>query len=182
MIKNQGSAAILLAGAMLLTGVISPDAALAKKKSCNASAKCCATSGGNKNDIVNTAMKDGSFKQLSNALCCAGLTGTLHGKGPFTVFAPTDEALGKLPKDKKEALLKDPQVLKYHVVKGNVSAADLAQKRSLATVQGESLMVDQKDGGTVIIVDGAVVTKPDIKCSNGVIHVVDFILVPERGK
>lgn len=185
MIKNQGPAAILLAGAMLLTGIISPDAALAKKKSCSKSSKCCTKSAkctGNKNDIVNTATRDGSFKNLTSALCCTGLASTLHGKGPFTVFAPSDEAFGKIPKDQRESILKNPNTLKYHVVKGNLSSADLAQKRSVVTVQGESLMVDNKDNGAVIVVDGAVVTKPDIKCSNGVIHVIDFVLVPERGK
>jgi uncharacterized surface protein with fasciclin (FAS1) repeats len=181
MIKNQGSAAILLAGAMLLTGIISPDAALAKKKSCGKSAKCGAKKCvGNKNDIVNTAKRDGSFKNLSNALCCTNLASTLHGKGPFTVFAPSDEAFAKLPKHKQEAILKDADTLKYHVVKGNVSSADLAAKRSITTVQGESLMINNKDN--TIIVDGATVTKPDIVCSNGVIHVIDFVLVPERGK
>lgn len=180
MIKNQGSA-ILLAGAMLLTGVISPDAGLAK---CGKS-KCCKTAKakkcvGNKNDIVNTAKRDGSFKNLTNALCCTNLASTLHGKGPFTVFAPSDEAFGKLPKDKQEAILKNADTLKYHVVKGKVSSQDLAAKRSIVTVQGESLMVNNKDG--TIIVDGATVTKPDIACSNGVIHVIDFVLVPERGK
>lgn len=186
MIKNHGSAAILLAGAMLLTGIISPDAALAKKKSCNkSSSKCCTKTAkctGNKNDIVNTAKRDGSFKNLTSALCCTNLASTLHGKGPFTVFAPSDEAFGKIPKDQRESILKNANTLKYHVVKGNISAADLAQKRSVTTLEGESLMIDNKDNGAVIIVDGAVVTKPDIKCSNGVIHVIDFVLVPERGK
>lgn len=171
---NKVSAAMLLACSLLVTGFLAPDAALAKKK-----AKCAVSKG---NDIVETAKKDGSFKNLSTALCSTGLSKTLKSKGPFTVFAPNDEAFAKLPKDKKEALLKDPNVLKYHVVKGNVSAADLKEKRSVATVQGESLMVDTKNDGEVIVVDGAIVTKPDIKCSNGVIHVVDFVLVPERGK
>lgn len=171
---NKVSAATLLACSLLVTGFLAPDAALAKKK-----AKCKVSKG---NDIVSVAKRDGSFKNLSSALCDTGLSKTLSGKGPFTVFAPNDEAFAKLPKDKKEALLKDPNVLKYHVVKGNVPAADLAQKRSITTVQGESLMVDTKNDGELIVVDGALVTKPDIKCSNGVIHVVDFVLVPERGK
>ncbi|MDZ4837274.1 MAG: fasciclin domain-containing protein [Candidatus Melainabacteria bacterium] len=180
MIKNQGRAAMFLAGALLVTGLISPDAALAGKgKQCKTSAKCSRTTG-NKNDIVNTAQRDGSFKTLSDALCCTGLSNTLHAKGPFTVFAPTDEAFAKLPKDQKEAIAKDAANLKYHVVKGNYSAADLKQKRSITTVQGESLMLNTKDDA--LVVDGAVVTKGDIQCSNGVIHVIDFVLVPERGK
>jgi uncharacterized surface protein with fasciclin (FAS1) repeats len=172
---NKVSAAMLLACSLLVTGFLAPDAALAKKKC----ATKCKTSKGN--DIVETAKKDGSFKNLSNGLSSTGLSKTLKSKGPFTVFAPNDEAFAKLPKEKKEALLSDPNVLKYHVVKGIVPSSDLAQKRSVTTVQGESLMVDTKGDG-VIVVDGAIVTKPDIKCSNGVIHVVDFVLVPERGK
>ncbi|MBX3152886.1 fasciclin domain-containing protein [Candidatus Obscuribacterales bacterium] len=172
--SNKVSAATLLACSLLVTGFLAPDAALAKKK-----AKRAVSQG---NDIVETAKKDGSFKNLSEGLSSTGLSKTLKSKGPFTVFAPNDEAFGKLPKDKREALLKDPNVLKYHVVKGIVPADALKEKRSVATVQGESLMVDTKNDGEVIVVDGAIVTKPDIKCSNGVIHVVDFVLVPERGK
>jgi len=171
---NKVSAATLLACSMLVTGMVSPDAALAKKKS-----KKCKASG---NDIVSIAKKDGSFKNLTGALCDTGLSKTLSSKGPFTVFAPDDAAFAKLPKDERESLAKNPNVLKYHVVKGIVPAADLKNKRSVTTIQGESLMVDTKNDGELIVVDGAMVTKPDIKCSNGVIHVVDWVLVPERGK
>ncbi|MBX9666433.1 MAG: fasciclin domain-containing protein [Candidatus Obscuribacterales bacterium] len=175
MTKNTGSWALLLSFVMLAGGLASPDAAHAKKKK-----KCSQAACGK--DIVDTAKSDGSFKSLSNALTSTGLSKTLKGKGPFTVFAPTDEALAKLPKAQKDELLSDPSVLKYHVVKGVVPSSDLKDKRSVVTVQGESLMVDTKNDGEVIVVDGAVVTKPDIKCNNGVIHVIDFVLVPERGK
>lgn len=182
------SIAGLLALAVLSSGVAvslslgNADAALAKsckkgsKKSCK---KACKG-----NDIVSTAKKAGTFNTLGDALDKANLTGTLQKKGPYTVFAPSDSAFAKLPKEEKEALLNDekrlPEVLKYHVVQGIVPSSDLASARAVTTIQGESLMVDNKDGS--VIVDGAIVTKPDIKCSNGVIHEIDYILVPERGK
>lgn len=138
------------------------------------SAKC--------NDVVCTAAKEGNFKTLTKLIKTAGLAGTLEGKGPFTVFAPDDSAFGRLPKDNK--LGEDPKVLakvlKYHVVGRKLTAADLAGMRSVTTLEGESLMVDNKDGQ--VIVDGALVTKGDINCSNGVIHVIDRVLMPERGK
>lgn len=171
--QNKGSAATLLACAVLLSGLVSPDAAIAKKKS-------AAKPKGK--DIVETAKSDGSFKTLTGALNNTGLSKTLKSKGPFTVFAPSDEAFAKLPREQKEELAKNPTVLKYHVVKGIVPASDLAQKRSITTVQGESLMLDTKNDGEMIVVDGAIVTRPDIQCNNGVIHVIDYVLVPERGK
>jgi len=156
--------------------VTSPQPAVAKKK----------RQVSKKKDIVQTAKAEGDFGTLTGALASTGLARTLHGKGPYTVFAPSDSAFGKLPKERREELLGDkdllPEILKYHVVRGKVSAEDLAQKRSIKTIQGESLMIDSKDDGQTLVVDGALVTKPDVDCANGVIHVIDFLLVPERGK
>ena len=134
-----------------------------------------------KADIVDTAIAAGSFKTLAKALTEAGLVDTLKGPGPFTVFAPTDAAFAKLPKGALEALLKDKKkltaVLTYHVVAGKVMAADAAKLTTAKTVNGASLTIKAKDGG--IMIDGAKVTKADIEASNGVIHVVDTVLMPK---
>jgi uncharacterized surface protein with fasciclin (FAS1) repeats len=109
-----------------------------------------------------------------------GLVETLKGKGPFTVFAPTDEAFAKIPKEKLEALLKDKQaltaVLTYHVVPGNVMAADVVKLDSAKTVQGQSVQI-AANGGKVMV-NGAKVLKTDVVCSNGVIHVIDAVILP----
>ncbi len=182
--EMKRTAAFLMAFA-LLGALASTDAAEAKKGKRGKCAKACATQCKASKDIVQTAKADGSFKTLSGALHTTGLSKTLEQCGPYTVFAPNDEAFNKLPKETRAALLTDAkhlaQVLKYHVVKGSMTAADLAQKRSVPTVEGESLMVDSKPDGN-LIVDGALVTKSDIKCCNGVIHVIDYPLSPERGK
>ncbi|MEZ4487598.1 MAG: fasciclin domain-containing protein [Cyanobacteriota/Melainabacteria group bacterium] len=165
-------------GLSVSLSVAAPEAAVAKSRKKKARAKS--------NNIVRVAQKDGSYTTLIEAINKAGLAGTLASGGPFTVFAPSDAAFAKLPKAEVEELLSDRdklrEVLKYHVVKGRVSAEDLAQKRSIPTIQGEFLMVDSKDDGGTIVVDGAIVTKPDIKAGNGIIHEIDFLLVPERGK
>lgn len=131
-------------------------------------------------DIVDTAVAAGSFKTLAKALEAAGLVETLKGKGPFTVFAPTDEAFAKLPKGALEELLKDKEkltaVLTYHVVSGKVKAADVVKLDEAKTVQGASAKVSVQ-GGKVKI-DNANVTKTDIDCSNGVIHVIDAVIMP----
>ena len=132
-----------------------------------------------KTDIVDTAVAAGSFKTLATALQAAGLVETLKGAGPFTVFAPTDEAFAKLPKGTVEALLKDKAkltaILTYHVVAGNVMAKDVVKLKSAKTVQGGSVMIDTAAG---VKVDEAHVVKTDIACSNGVIHVIDTVLMP----
>jgi len=132
-------------------------------------------------DIVDTAVAAGTFKTLTKALAEAGLVDTLKGKGPFTVFAPTDEAFAKLPKGTVEALLKDKQklvaVLTYHVVAGKVMAADAAKLTSAKTVNGQSLTIKATSGSVKI--DGASVVKADIAASNGVIHVIDSVLLPK---
>ena len=130
-------------------------------------------------DIVDTAVKAGSFKTLAAALTAAGLVDTLKGPGPFTVFAPTDAAFAKIPKAKLDALLKDKDkltaVLTYHVVPGKVMAADVKAGK-VKTVQGSELTVSTKGG---VKVDKAKVTKTDIAADNGVIHVIDTVLMPK---
>ena len=134
-----------------------------------------------KKDIVDTAVAAGSFKTLAAALDAAGLIDTLKGKGPFTVFAPTDEAFAKLPAGTVEALLKDKekltQILLYHVVAGNVMAKDVVKLKSAKTVQGSSVKIKVKGGK--VMVDNANVIKTDIATSNGVIHVIDSVILPK---
>lgn len=132
-------------------------------------------------DIVDTAVAAGSFKTLAAALQAASLVDTLKGPGPFTVFAPTDEAFAKLPAGTVEALLKDKQrltaVLTYHVVPGRVMAAEVVKMKGAKTVQGGSLTIRADQGVTV---DGVNVVKTDIQASNGVIHVLDAVLMPRQ--
>ncbi len=130
-------------------------------------------------DIVDTAVAAGSFKTLATALQAAGLIDTLKGKGPFTVFAPTDEAFAKIPKADLDALLKDKAkltaVLTYHVVAGKVMAKEVKAGK-VKTVQGSELTVGTTGGVTV---DQAKVIKTDIAADNGVIHVIDSVLLPK---
>jgi len=130
-------------------------------------------------DIVETAVAAGSFKTLATALGAAGLVDTLKGKGPFTVFAPTDEAFAKIPKADLDALLKDKAkltaVLTYHVVAGKVMAADVKAGK-VKTVQGSELTVSTSMG---VSVDNAKVVKTDIVADNGVIHVIDTVIMPK---
>jgi uncharacterized surface protein with fasciclin (FAS1) repeats len=139
-----------------------------------------AGSDGDKKDIVDTAVAAGQFKTLVTAVKAAELVDTLKGKGPFTVFAPNDEAFAKVPKDKLDALLKDKKaladVLTYHVVSGKVMAADVVKLTSAKTVQGKPVMIAVKDGK--VTVNGANVLKTDIVCGNGVIHVIDAVILP----
>ena len=130
-------------------------------------------------DIVDTAVDAGSFKTLATALGAAGLVETLKGKGPFTVFAPTDEAFAKIPKADLEALLKDKAkltaVLTYHVVPGKVMSADVKAGK-VKTVQGSEITVTTKGG---VMVNKAKVIKTDIVADNGVIHVIDTVIMPK---
>ena len=130
-------------------------------------------------DIVDTAVAAGNFKTLATALQAAGLVDTLKGKGPFTVFAPTDEAFAKVPKEQLDALLKDKaaltKVLTYHVVPGKVMAKDVKAGK-VKTVQGGELTVATAGG---VMVDGAKVTATDIAADNGVIHVIDSVVMPK---
>jgi len=131
-------------------------------------------------NIVDTAIAAGSFKTLVTAITEAGLVDTLKGAGPFTVFAPTDEAFAKVPKATLDALLKDKQkltaVLTYHVVAGNVPAAAVVKQTSATTVSGKALPIHVSAGN--VMVGGAHVVKTDIAASNGVIHVIDQVLLP----
>ena len=134
-----------------------------------------------KADIVDTAVQAGSFNTLVTAVKEAGLVETLKGDGPFTVFAPTDEAFAKLPREQLDALLADKEaltaVLTYHVVPGKVMASDVVKLSSAETVQGQSIAIDATDG---VKVNGATVIKTDIVTSNGVIHVIDTVILPEQ--
>jgi len=134
-------------------------------------------------DIVDTAVAAGSFKTLAAALQAAGLVDTLKSKGPFTVFAPTDEAFSKLPAGTVESLLKPENkeklvaILTYHVVPGKVLAAQVTKMSAAKTVNGQSLAISV-NGGTVMV-DNAKVIQTDIICSNGVIHVIDSVVLPK---
>ncbi|GAA4400640.1 fasciclin domain-containing protein [Quisquiliibacterium transsilvanicum] len=131
-------------------------------------------------DIVDTAISAGSFNTLVTAVQAAGLVDTLKGKGPFTVFAPTDEAFAKIPKADLDALLKNKEklaaVLTYHVVPGKVMAADV-KPGQVTTVQGQALRVSSGGGGKVLVND-ANVLKTDVVADNGVIHVIDRVVLP----
>ncbi len=133
-------------------------------------------------DIVDTAVAAGSFKTLAAALDAGGLIDVLKGEGPFTVFAPTDEAFAKLPEGTVETLLKPENkdklvsILTYHVVPGKVMAADVVKLTEATTVQGTSVDIKVTDG--TVMVDGAKVIKPDIAATNGVIHVIDTVIMP----
>jgi uncharacterized surface protein with fasciclin (FAS1) repeats len=130
-------------------------------------------------DIVDTAVKAGSFTTLVAAVQAAGLAETLKGTGPFTVFAPTDEAFAKLPQGTVEALLKDipklKQILTYHVVAGKVMAADVVKIKSAKTVEGSEVKIDASNG---VKINNSTVTTPDVAADNGVIHIIDTVLMP----
>ena len=132
--------------------------------------------------IVDIATNDDRFETLVTALDAAGLVDTLAGEGPFTVFAPTDEAFAALPEGTVEALLEDTealsQVLTYHVVAGSVSAADVTSLSNATTLQGQPVVVSSIDG---VMINQAEVIQPDVMASNGVIHVVDSVLLPPSG-
>jgi uncharacterized surface protein with fasciclin (FAS1) repeats len=132
-------------------------------------------------DIVETAIAAGSFKTLATALGAAGLVDTLKGAGPFTVFAPTDEAFGKLPRGTVDGLLKDraklTAVLTYHVVPGKVMAKDVVKLSRAKTVQGQEIAIRATNG--TVHVDNATVVKADVEAANGVIHVIDTVILPK---
>lgn len=136
-----------------------------------------------KKDIVDTAVANGSFNTLAAALEAAGLINTLKGEGPFTVFAPTDEAFAKLPEGTVEDLLRPENkdklvsILTYHVVPGKVKARDVVKLTSATTVQGSDVAV--KVMGDTVKVDNANVIMTDVKASNGIIHVIDAVILPK---
>jgi uncharacterized surface protein with fasciclin (FAS1) repeats len=135
-------------------------------------------------DIVETASEAGSFQTLLTAAEAAGLVDTLKSEGPFTVFAPTDEAFAKLPEGTVEDLLKPENqdqlkaILTYHVVPGKTMSSDIAGKElEVETVQGETIAIDASDG--TVMVDDATLVQADIETDNGVIHVIDTVLMPQ---
>ena len=150
------------------------------KKFLMAAALTVAFGAANAADIVDTAKSAGTFTTLVTAVEAAGLADTLKGPGPFTVFAPTDAAFAKIPKAKLDALLKDKaalaKVLTYHVVPGKVTASDVKPGK-VKTVEGDSLTIEAEGGK--VMVDKANVTKTDIVADNGVIHVIDTVLMPK---
>ena len=169
--KGRISAAVvaLIAVAAITTGVWAQSCAKAKGPG-EATAK----------DIVDTAVAAGKFGTLMTAVKAAEMVEALKGEGPFTVFAPTDEAFAKLPKGTLEALLKDPSklrtILKYHVVSGKVSSGEVVKLPSAKTLLGQTLKIDAAKG---VKVNDATVTDVDIACKNGVIHVIDAVLLPQ---
>lgn len=133
-----------------------------------------------KKDIVTIAVAAGSFNTLATALKEANLVETLKGKGPFTVFAPTDEAFAKLPKGTVESLLKDKKtltnILLYHVVSGKVTSGDVVKLKSATTLAKSDVKINVKDGK--VFINNAQVTTADVMASNGVIHIIDTVLIP----
>ncbi|MDW8104330.1 MAG: fasciclin domain-containing protein [Armatimonadota bacterium] len=131
--------------------------------------------------IVDIAVNAGNFKTLVQAVQAAGLVETLSGPGPFTVFAPTDEAFAKIPAETLQAVLADKEkltaILTYHVVPGKLMAADVVNSTQLQTVQGQSITV-RAEGGSVMV-DNANVIQTDIEADNGVIHVIDTVIMPK---
>ena len=130
-------------------------------------------------NIVETAVEAGSFKTLVTAVTAAGLVETLSGPGPFTVFAPSDEAFAKIPAETLNAVLADKEkltaILTYHVVPGKVMAADVVGMTSATTVQGGTVTINASEG---VKINDATITTADIEASNGVIHVIDTVLMP----
>ena len=161
--------------ALMLSSVVAPAAILSYPQAVMAEETA-------KKDIVDTAVAAGSFKTLTAALKAAGLVDTLKGTGPFTVFAPTDDAFAKLPAGTVDDLLKPENkeklvaILTYHVVPAKAMAKDVAGMSSAKTVNGKELKLKVEDGK--VMVNGATVTKADIETSNGVIHVIDTVLMP----
>jgi len=139
-----------------------------------------------KKDIVDTAVAAGSFKTLVAAVKAAGLVDTLKGDGPFTVFAPTDEAFAKLPEGTVEALLKPENkaklvdILTYHVVAGDVPAAAAMKMKEATALDKKTIMLEVKDGA--LYLNKSKVTTADVKCSNGTIHIIDTVLMPPAAK
>lgn len=176
----------LVASSLVALSALIPASALAGD---TCSTQTLAATHGQKQDIVATAIGAGSFQTLVAAVQAAGLVDTLKGKGPFTVFAPSDEAFAKLPKGTLESLLKPENrqqlvdILTYHVVPAEVTSAAAMKVDFAQTVLGQALRVEKldiADGKAVLRIDGATVTAADIACSNGVIHVIDTVLLPRK--
>lgn len=177
MIRSTRSRLMRSLAVALALGLATPLAFAAEPAATSATAKRAQA------DIVDTAVAAGQFKTLAAALKAAGLVDTLKGPGPFTVFAPTDAAFAALPAGTVDNLLKPEnreqltRILTYHVVPGKVMASSVASMDSATTVQGGRLDIDASGDG--VTVDGARVTATDVAASNGVIHVIDKVLIPE---
>ncbi len=180
----------LLAAVSLFIGVDSAEAkgkkhhssrahCVNKKQHCCKQDVCCSGK-----DVCSVLSKKDNCKTETELMKKAGMCNVLHGKGPITIFAPTDAAYSKLGKARLDDLSGDPKklssLMKYHVLNRKVMAGDIQAKGSLVTSEGESLMTNTKDGKAEV--DGCIVVEQDIPCSNGVIHLVDFVPVPERGR
>ena len=167
MMKNVALYALLVSATLLVGG-------------CMGASNSMDTSPGGKN-IVDTAVAAGNFKTLVTALQAAGLADTLKGDGPFTVFAPTDEAFAKIPKDQLNALMANKTqltaILTNHVVSGEIMSSDLKNGMTVKTVQGENLIISLANGG--VMVNDAKVVQADIVSTNGVIHAIDTVLIPK---
>lgn len=163
MTRSLFSGALALVVSLLAVGLLAGAPAAAQSK-----------------DIVDTAVAAGSFKTLVAAVQAAGLVDVLKRPGPYTVFAPTDEAFAKIPKTTLDALMKDPAklatVLKYHVFAANVNSNDLKAMKDFGTVQGGRVTIDASKG---LKINDATVIKADVAASNGIIHVIDTVLLPK---
>ena len=176
---KRATLSVLLISTILMVGVC-----LAGSNSMDASKDASSAA-----DIVDTAVAAGNFQTLVSAVEEAGLVDTLKGEGPFTVFAPTDEAFAKIPQDQLESLLANAkkilqllelpglsEILLYHVVSGKVMSTDLTDDMAVATVQGENVTINLDEGS--VMVNDAKVVQADIECSNGVVHAIDTVLMP----
>lgn len=166
-----GAVVLAVTLAVISSSQLSADAKRHKRAVCKPTVAC-------------EAAKDKDLATLHHALVKTGLNRALSSKGNYTLFAPSEAAFAKLPKADRDALMADREkltkVLKYHVIPRKLSASDLSGKTSAVTMEGESVMLVNKDGTQVV--DGAIVTKADINKSNGVVHIIDTVLMPERGK
>lgn len=167
---KRATLSVLLISTILMVGVC-----LAGSNSMDASKDASSAA-----DIVDTAVAAGNFQTLVSAVEEAGLVDTLKGEGPFTVFAPTDEAFAKIPQEQLESLLENKTqltaVLTYHVIAGKVMSTDLTDDMAVATVQGENVTINLDEGS--VMVNDAKVVQADIECSNGVVHAIDTVLMP----
>lgn len=167
---KRATLSVLLISTILMVGVC-----LAGSNSMDASKDASSAA-----DIVDTAVAAGNFQTLVSAVEEAGLVDTLKGEGPFTVFAPTDEAFAKIPQDQLESLMANKTqltaVLTYHVVAGKVMSTDLTDDMAVATVQGDNVTINLDEDG--VMVNDAKVVQADIECINGVVHAIDTVLMP----
>ena len=169
--KKVGAVVLAVTLAVISSSQLSADAKRHKRGVCKQTVAC-------------EAAKDKDLATLHHALVKTGLNKALSSRGSYTLFAPSEAAFAKIPKAQRDALMADNKklatVLKYHVLPKKYSASDLSGKTSAVTLEGESVMLVNKDGTQVV--DGALVTKADINKSNGVVHIIDTVLIPERGK